>query len=227
MNVKCFGTGSSGNGYVVELQDGSYFLLDAGVSPSTISKEVNLNNIDYGFVSHEHRDHSRYLENYRYFNVKILDGINNHTFNKNSINLKNGGLDNVYMFNVEHGETNNSALILQDNKNLLLYATDFNICKYNLKKFPFTHLMVECNYLEEYAEREKDNIKVLRQINTHMGMKGLVKFLNTLDMTKVENIDLLHISQGYGDETIFKSVIQSLYPNAKVRVAKQFGGFRE
>ena len=104
----------------------------------------------------------------------------------------------------------------------MLYATDFNICEYDLSGFQFTRIIVECNYLEEKIKGHAD-IKTIRQINTHMGLDGLLIFLDSLDLSKCEEIDLVHLSKDYGDKIIMGSTV---YSNYKIRtgVCLQYGG---
>ena len=130
----------------------------------------------------------------------------------------------MYTFPVQHGSCPNGGLIIKDGEELLLYITDFNVCKWKLSDYKFTRVMVECNYIEEMAN-DMEDFKVKRQINTHMGLEGLKIFLNTLDLSRCKEVYLLHQSQGLGNPSIMgASIWVHLNKKIPVGVCEQFGG---
>ncbi len=223
VEVKCLATGSSrGNCYIVTSMFQT-FILDAGCKWNKIVANVNLNDVDMAYISHEHNDHSLNYQKLISRGVKCFDGINTHDLLKKSkIEAKNGKY-NLYFIPIHHGKTNNCALIIENQVDTILYATDFSWCEYDLSDFKFTHVMVECNYLEDKVKECKDDIKVKRQINTHMGLEGLKIFLDSLDLSQCKEIDLMHMSQGFGDSVIMGSSIYSRY-RIKTGVCKFEGG---
>ena len=220
-NFECLCTGSTGNCYLLKVGS-SLVVLDAGGDFKKLTSSVNLNDVEFAYISHEHQDHSKNLKNLILRGVKCLDGITNQETIKNQINAKNGGFLQVLRVPIKHGKCNNSALIIKSEEELILYATDFNRCEYDLSKFKFTRVIVECNYIESMVVGVED-IKVKRQINTHMGLEGLQIFLDKLDLSKCQEIDLIHMSQGYGNPILMGSTIYSKY-RIKTGVCKQYGG---
>ena len=216
-SFECLATGSSGNCYILKIGDYTC-ILDAGCKWDKLTTHVNLNKVDLAFVSHEHKDHSLNYEKLKIRGVCCLDGITNQKVSKNQIN----GKFDAFLVPIQHGETNNCALILKKDYDCVLYATDFNLCEYDLSEFKFTRVIVECNYLEERIKGQVD-IKSLRQINTHMGLEGLQIFLDTLDLSRCEEIDLVHLSSDYGDKIIMGSTIYSKY-KIKTGVCLKHGG---
>ena len=219
--LECLGTGSKGNCYIVKA-DGSCFLLDAGIPKKIIDKHINFNDVNLIFISHEHKDHSLSMNKLDLRGVKILDGITNQEVIKNQINAKNGGLLRVWQIPIHHGSTNNNALVVKTDEECVLYATDFNICDYDLSDFKFTRVIVECNYIDKLLPQDMD-FKTRRQINTHMGLNGLMIFLDKLDLSKCQELDLIHMSQGYGDSVLMGAKIYAKY-RIRTGVCKQFGG---
>jgi len=56
MEIQCFGSGSSGNSYLIK-HNGNYILLDAGVNVKKITKQISypkLTGINAVLISHEH-----------------------------------------------------------------------------------------------------------------------------------------------------------------------------
>lgn len=226
MEIKCLASGSTGNCYLVNLGSG-WIMFDAGIPLEKASNHVNLNDIDFAFISHEHKDHSKYSDKLRLRGIKTLKGNLIAKFNKISNLGEFWAKYSILGVPIEHGEEKNSALIVKDlNSNeVLLYATDFNICKYDISKHQFTRIMVECNYLEEYISQEDGNlsVKLQRQINTHMGLEGLMSFLDTLDLSKCKEIVLMHLSQTLGDSIIMGATIFGRY-KIRTGVCRQWGG---
>lgn len=217
-NLKCLATGSSGNCYILTIDENT-ILLDAGCTWNKITQNINLNKIDMAYISHIHKDHSANLEKLVLRGVYCVDGINTQEI------IKKRFKDKFIWFKVpiQHGECVNNALIVQKNEEIVLYATDFNLCEYDLSEFKFTRVIVECNYLEEEVKNYIDDTKVRRQINTHMGLEGLKIFLDSLDLSKCTEIDLVHMSSDYGSKIIMGSSIYSRY-KIKTGVCLKNGG---
>ena len=223
MKIKCLATGSTGNCYLVDTGCGC-IILDAGVNLDKIVSNVNLNDVLFAFISHEHQDHSKSAQKLATRRVKVLGGNLIHDFVKISNLGQIGAKFQVFAFPVKHGECNCGGLIVKniENNECLLYITDFTICKWDLSDFKFTHVMVECNYCEDFINQVED-YKIKRQINTHMGLKGVQVFLDTLDLSMCKEILLIHQSQGMGDAITMGSTIYSKY-RIKTGVCKQYGG---
>lgn len=224
MEIKSLGSGSTGNCYLVN-QDGITYILDAGVDFRKIVKNINLNDVNFAFISHEHKDHSLNKEKLVLRGVKIVDGPSVETFTKN----KNSGKFNpelsLYTFPIDHGDCKNSGLIVQTKNECLLYCTDFKLCKYDLSDFDFTHIIVECNYQEDLMQKAPTDYKHLRQINTHMGFDGLKIFMKGLNLEKVEFIVLVHLSTEAAliDRELL-GLRAKLEWHKKIGIAKQQGG---
>ena len=222
VDVKCLATGSTGNCYILKI-DNLLVILDAGCEWNKLVKNVNLNEIDFAYISHEHKDHSLNHEKLILRGVKCLDGINTHCFTKNAnFTPKNLNLG-IFRIPIEHGDTNNCALVLQTDDECVLYATDFNLCEYDLSPFKFTHILVECNYLEELVNKCSSRVRRENNIDRHMGLEGTKIFLDSLDLSNCREIDLIHMSTQFGDSIIMGSSIYSRY-KIKTGVCKQYGG---
>lgn len=229
--IKSLASGSTGNCYIVNLGSGC-FILDAGIHEFQITKNVNLNDVDFCFISHNHNDHSKSAEKLACKGLEIIKGNLIPSFKKIAVQGEFGRKFQAFGFPVEHGEEKNGGIIIYSNetKECLLYATDFNTCKpaiqewleYYIPGAKLTHIMVECNYLENLIDG-KEETKERRQINTHMGLQGVIKFLDGLDLTKCKEILLTHMSQEYGDSIIMASTIYSKY-RIRTGICRQWGG---
>lgn len=224
MDIKSLGSGSTGNCYIVK-QNNITYLLDAGVDFKKIVANINLNKLDFAFISHEHKDHSLNLEKLVLRGVQVIEGRNTQVFHKNENLGQFLPNTSLYTFPIEHGECKNAGIIVKTEDECLLYCTDFNICKYDLSDFEFTHIIVECNYQEDLMDKAPKDYKRLRQINTHMGYEGLKVFIKHLNTSKVEFILLVHLSTEA--ELIDRETLglrAKLDFHKKIGVAKQRGG---
>lgn len=223
---KCLATGSSGNCYLINL-GGGCIILDAGISVQKIVETINLNAVIFTCISHEHKDHSKSMDDLKKRGVKVFYGGNSQ-----SVHIYKFASHTITQIPIHHGDCINSAFVIQWLDRCVLYATDFTLCEYDLSEFKFNRVIVECNYLDDivkahfkHLQKHKlpKDMKVLRQINTHMGLKGLQVFLDKLDLSECKEIDLIHMSQGYGREILMGSSIYSKY-KIPTCVCKQFGG---
>lgn len=222
--IKCLGSGSKGNCYVIT-QDRHTYMLDAGLPLPRIIKAINLNDLEFCFISHKHKDHSFSEENLRNRGVKIIQGGINQDFIKIANNGEFSPELRLYTFPIEHGGCPNSGFICQTRKECVLYMTDFNLCKYDLNAFTPTQIIIECNYEEDLMSRYCHDIKHVRQINTHLSFEGLKRFMRFINMKYTKQIILIHLSNE--GKLIDKENIGLKALNVwkkKVGVCKQQGG---
>lgn len=230
MKFQCLGTGSSGNCYLIQLGS-SYILLDAGVQFKKITKAINLNNLDFAFISHEHKDHSLCEENLRYRAVSILNGNTIQDFVKIAKFSQFSAELSIFLFPLEHGECKNGGIIIKKNGNskgeqaeCVLYATDFTVCKYDLSAFKFTSVIVECNYLKEKVIDTPEFMRTKENIYRHLSLEGCDLFLSKLDLSQCKEIILCHFSDNYSDAIYMGSYINSKY-KIKTLCCRKLGGY--
>lgn len=95
----------------------------------------------------------------------------------------------------------------------LLYLTDSAYSKYTFSGL--THIAIECNWNSETIRENVatgliDKNRFKRTISTHMGLPQLLEMLKANDLSKVEEIHLLHLSDDNSDEAGFKSAVERL-----------------
>lgn len=225
MQVKCIGTGSNGNCYLVNLGSG-WVILDFGCLPQKVYELVNANDIELGFLSHEHSDHNKFISRFKGFPIVRGNLIKDFTKISNFEQFR--GVYSIWCFPLKHGNVNNAGLILKCHisKETLLYATDFTVCRYSLRDWKPTIVMVECNYLKANVLNDNNDFgRKIENIDRHLDLEGCIKFLNTLDLSECKEILLLHQSSLYGDEVTFASVIEEKF-KIKTGVCQRYGGVR-
>jgi len=105
------------------------------------------------------------------------------------------------------------GFLLANHEAKILYATD---TKYIPNRFNgLTHVMIECNYSREIVKRliasgGLDRELWRRVINSHLSLESLVSFLKANDLSQVEEIWLLHLSNNNSDAEGFRRTIQGV-----------------
>lgn len=91
----------------------------------------------------------------------------------------------------------------------VVYVADSGLIEFD---FPgTTHFILECNYIEEkLAAGDYPEVVKRRIRRNHFSLKSLKTFLRTSDLSKTEEIWLVHLSGANSDEQRFKDEIQRL-----------------
>lgn len=215
MQFECLCTGSTGNCYLVNLGSG-WIILDAGCNINRIEKNINLNEVKFAFLSHNHHDHDKSINELQKRKIKVVFGNLVDDFTQVD--------ESLFIFPVEHGETRCGGCIIQEGKECVLYITDFNLCKWDLSDFKFTSIIIECNYIRNNVlSKENSYVRTRENIYRHHSMESTIEFLKTLNLSKCEEIYLIHMSQLLGDRLTMGATVYSefLIP---VGVCEQYGG---
>lgn len=208
IEITTLATGSTGNCYRVS--DGSTaLLLEVGISFKAIQKRLNFktSEIQGVLVTHEHQDHCKGVEGCLKRGIKIYmsqgtkDGMGLDNTQIRIIKSKEQfriGTWTILPFDVQHDVNEPLGFLLQsDNGGKLLFATDTYYIKY--KFTGLTHLMIECNYdqqtLDENVESGYTHPTMRKRVmKSHFSLENLLKFFAANDLSKVEEIHLLHLS---------------------------------
>lgn len=222
IEIKTLATGSTGNCYYVT--DGKTpLLLECGISFKNIQRALNFKTSDIAgvLVTHEHKDHckavaevaDRGLDIYMSPGTKDAIGINHHRIraveNKKQFRL---GTWTILPFDVQHDVSEPFGfLLVNDSGDKLLFATDTYYIRYRFSGL--THLMVECNYSEAILDENvkfgyiheflKNRIK-----SSHFSLENMLEFLKANDLSQVQEIHLLHLSDSNSNEEMFKKAVQ-------------------
>lgn len=220
MKLKVIGSGSKGNAYLLENEQEA-LLIECGVNISEIKKAVNFNvsKIAGCIVTHEHGDHAKSL------NEVMKAGIDTYatkgTFAKAAKNhrmkiVPQKGQFQVGNFKVISFPTIHDVaepcgfLINHKDCGTTLFLTDTVYCP-----FTFTglnNIIVEANYDQEIIDEKLGTMKFLRDriYNSHMSIDTCLEFLKANDLTAVNNIVLIHLSDSNSHELNFADHVNKL-----------------
>lgn len=224
IEITTLATGSKGNCYYIT--DGhTPLLLEAGIKFKEIQRKLNFQTrtIKGCLITHEHKDHCSGLQDvlkagintYLSPGTKDSIGIQHHRLNavenKKQFTI---GTWTVLPFDVQHDVSEPFGFLLVNTAgDKLLFATDTYYIKYRFQGL--THLMVECNYSQKILE---ENIlsgrtpKILKKrlMQSHFSLENMKEFLKANDLSKIEEIWLLHLSDSNSNEKQFRKEVAEL-----------------
>lgn len=222
MNINVIASGSSGNAYII--YDGvTSLLLDCGISYKRIQQGsgFRMSNISGCLITHEHQDHSKAAHELIKRGTDIyssqgtiaackLYGHRVHVIKE----LKRFEIAsyNILPFDVEHDAADPLGFLISSTvtDETLLYFTDTYYLKYKFSGV--THIMAEANYsigiLQENIDNGSMGVRKARLLESHMSIEHLIDMLKANDLTRLQQIYLIHMSNDNSNEKEFKEAIQ-------------------
>lgn len=205
------------------INDGSTkLLLECGIKFKDIQRGLNFETSDIKacLVTHEHKDHCVALKDVLkagidcYMSSGTAKAINVQHHRIHTIKAKQKftlGTWAILPFEANHDVLEPlSFLLVNQVGEKLLFATDTFYIKY--KFMGLTHIMIEANYSskileEKIAEGEVPGSMKTRLMRSHFSLENVKDFLKANDLSKVEEIWLLHLSDTNSDAERFKREI--------------------
>lgn len=219
MVLKVLGSSSKGNCYLLEASDG-VLIIEAGISMLEVKKALNfdLSRILGCIISHQHRDHSKYLKEALSCGIRVLaleevfvsHKLANRAFCK-SIEPMHGykvGSFKILALRVVHDVPCLGFIIEHQEMGKLLFITDTMMLEYRLPELD--HLMLEVNYCDRILD---ENIKTgviplsmkERLLHSHMELQTAKEIIRCNDISNVQEVILLHLSDNNSDEELFRT----------------------
>ena len=222
MKLKILGSSSLGNCYVIENKEES-LMIECGINFDKIKRNTDITRVNCVLVSHSHQDHIKSIESLLERGLNVFahkdtlekSGTINDNFSRIAEPKKKyvvGGFSFV-PFLLEHDVTCLGYLIHHEDMGLLLFATDTATIPYKFKGL--NNLMIECNYSEDcineaiYSHKLCNSLED-RIVNNHLSLESVETFLKNNDLSCIDNIILLHLSDGNSNADIFRHQIMKL-----------------
>lgn len=224
MKLRILGSNSSGNSYILE-NDNEALLIEAGIDFRVVKKALgyNLRKVAGAVISHRHGDHAKFVASLVKSGIQTLaledvfasHGIDGNPFSHSVIpnkSYKVGGFI-CTPFAVSHDVPCVGWLIKHDEFGKLLFITDTMKLEYTFDGL--TEIMIETNYADDILdgrlERDEINLQMYKRIiNSHMSLSTAKYILKSNDLSQVDNIVLIHLSNGSSDEQRFVDEITRL-----------------
>jgi phosphoribosyl 1,2-cyclic phosphodiesterase len=225
MKLKVLGSSSEGNCYILE-NETEILIIEAGIRFMDIKKAIDfkLHKVVGCLISHQHNDHARAAKDSvdagiftlalrDVFEAKNIDTRNSRAkvieFGKGYIF---GGFK-VVPFPAFHDVECAGFIIDHADCGRIMFLTDS--CKCDYKFSGLNHIMIECNYhtaklIENINTGKTPASQRERLMATHMELNTCKEYLSSIDLSGVQNIMLLHLSNDNSNERYFVAEIQKL-----------------
>lgn len=222
MFLKIISTGSVGNSYVLE-SDNEALLIELGVNFNLIKQSVNYNlsKISGAIISHCHLDHAKGMKQALdngiecYSSQGTFQSLNIKHHNAKIIKSKQAfqiGNFKILPFNVHHDVNEPLGFFIDhEETGRVLFVTDTTYIDYT---FPnLNNIIIEANYCEEIIKDKLGNtwqgeFLKNRILKSHMSLNTCRDTLLANDLSQVQKIVLIHLSDSNSDERKFKKVIE-------------------
>jgi phosphoribosyl 1,2-cyclic phosphodiesterase len=221
MKLKVLGSNSSGNCYILETEKEA-LIIEAGIRFLNVKEALNFNlrKVVGCLISHQHNDHAKYAKSmvdigiYTLALPEVFKAKNITGKKAKEISLGKGykfGNFKVVPFPACHDVPCVGFQIEHPESGRIMFLTDSCMCEY---LFPgLNHVLIECNYhdrklIENIQRGITKSFQRERLLTTHMELESCKDFLISNDLSQVNNIVLLHLSNENSDEPFFVSEIQ-------------------
>ena len=225
MYINPIASGSSGNAYYIS--DGSSsLLLDAGISLQRIQEGCGfkVSRLSGCLVTHAHGDHVKAAKDLAKMGVDIYTsqgtidraGLIGHRIHRvKTREPVTVGSFEVLPFDVEHDVPEPLGYLMRSTatQEKLLYFTDTYYIRYTFKGL--THIMMEANYDPEAMEENVRSGRIAvqrakRTIGSHMSINTVIDTLKSFDLSRLQQVYLLHLSNDNSIADEFKRKVQAV-----------------
>lgn len=217
MLLKVVASGSSGNCYVLQSHSGERLIIECGINWNLIKRAIgfDLNSVVGVVVTHSHKDHCKSAQEVLNAGIDVYClretaeaiGLRGYRIKLLSINksVKIGPF-RVIGFDLIHDVPNLGFLIHHTEMGLCCYISDSCYCP---NVFPgLNNIIVEANHDQELLAANSPKFLHDRIIQSHMNFETTKKLLAANDLSAVNNIVLIHLSNINSDAARFKKEVE-------------------
>lgn len=226
MKLQVISTGSIGNCYLLGNEQEA-ILLECGVSIDKIKKALNFNfeKVKGCLLTHEHGDHCKSIQGVTDLGINVYSsrgtfkGLKKQYITNRQKTVEAGatfqiGNFKVIAFDVKHDANEPFGYLIQHQDcGKVLFLTDTYFCEYTFKGL--NNVIIEANYSKEIinkkygADSDKEFLRN-RVLKSHFSLENCMDMLSANDLTNVNNIVLIHLSDTNSNEREFKKQVEKL-----------------
>lgn len=225
MQLTVINSNSAGNAYILHNAKEA-LLIECGVQFDKIKRALgyNLMKVSGCLVTHEHKDHCKSVKEVLAAGINVWSGAGTHIAmgtdkHHRSRVTKDGYKFSVGNFSVSAFEAKHDCaeplcyVIHHPECGNVLFLTDSYYCEYNFKGL--NNIIIEANFCQTILDARVEagtNPKFLRDrvFTSHMSLATCKQTLQDYDLSKVNNIVLIHLSDGNSDAVRFKKEVEEV-----------------
>lgn len=227
MTLKCIGSGSSGNCYILKANN-EKLILDCGLPIKVIKQglDFDLQGIQGVLVTHCHKDHSLSVDDFKKMGFEVWMPYLNEVKTKR----KQFGSFNVSCFDLTdlqgnwmHTNADGSEcpcygfLIEHSELGRMLYITDTELIKWKFKNI--NHILLGVNYDKDLLDNENQS-KRNHVYRGHLSIDTACEFVKC-NSDSLETVIMCHLSDSNSDVDSFIGKMKNVVPWANVFVAER------
>lgn len=223
MELKILGSSSKGNCYLLD-NGKECLMIECGIAFKDVQKAVNfdISRISGVLISHEHGDHAKHVQ--KCLNSRIPCYMSQGTQEALKLPecrlvcaMKELGIYNVGKFRIQPFATQHDAkepfgfLIYHPECGMVLFATDTYYLHYTFDGL--NNILIECNYRQDILDSNVEAGKLPRALRertmkSHCSFDTCRETLLANNLSKVNHIVLIHLSDGNSNANEFKQGIK-------------------
>lgn len=218
MRLKVLGSSSAGNCYLLENEQEA-LILDCGIRFTEVKKAIgfNLRKVAGALLTHSHGDHAGYVSDFLAAGITVhacrktinATGITSHRWCPVKAEGQTYYIGNwrVMPFEVKHDVPCLGFLLRHDECGTVCFITDTYYLPFTFRGL--NNIIIEANYAEDILQRRLEAGRIHgkvrdRVIASHMELETTKDFLKANDLTAVNNIVLIHLSDANSDADRFR-----------------------
>lgn len=227
MKLKCLGSGSSGNCYLLTADNGETLLLDAGLPIMDIKRGLNwdIKCVVGAICTHTHKDHSLSVQDLEHMGIPVFNPY--ESLEPMEIGFTGGIIMAFDLTTLDGKWTHTNAdgsecpcygfLITHPEMGKLLYITDTEFCKWRFADV--NHILISCNYQKKYIDDE--NVAKRNHVfRGHMELGTVKDFVMANKTDSLQNVILCHLSRDNAEPSECVAEVKKIAPMAYVDVAQ-------
>jgi phosphoribosyl 1,2-cyclic phosphodiesterase len=225
MELRIINSNSAGNSYILEAANGEALIVECGVRFDKIKAALHyrIDRIAGCLITHSHGDHCKAVKDVLKAGIKVWATPGEHeamgTFeHHNAIFSRYKGFSvgnfEVIAFKIIHDTPEPVGyLIRHDECGTVLFLTDTVYSPFRFSGL--NNMIVEANYCDKILDqrvRDGENPKFVRDrvIQSHLSIDNCKDLLHANDLSQVNNIVLIHLSDGNSDAKRFQREVQEV-----------------
>jgi phosphoribosyl 1,2-cyclic phosphodiesterase len=224
MKLHIIGTGSKGNCYLFQPEKGKSLIIDCGIHFKDVLKAISfqVSSVAGVLQTHSHGDHSKFTSDFLKKGMKLYMSVDNKA--ENGIESHNitiiqelkqfeVGDFKVMPFDLKHDVKCLGYLINHPESGKFCFITDTHYCAYTFSGL--NNMIVEANYSKviidtKYGADSGKEFLRNRILKSHFSLENCIGMLKANDLSNVNNIVLIHLSDSNSDEVDFKHQVQEV-----------------
>lgn len=229
MRLKCLGSSSAGNCYLLTSGSGETLILDCGIPIKEIKKGLNWNikNVVGVLCTHRHLDHSKSVKDFRQMGIRIY-GLYSKAVPMKTMKIGEFTVKPFDLTTVDGSWTHTDAngepcpifgfLITHKEMGRMLYITDCELIKWKFKDI--NHILLGVNYDKDLIDRDNTG-KANHVFRGHLSIDTACDFVKANYSDSLQNVIMCHLSAENADRDSFIEKMKKVTCGANVDVAER------